>query len=446
MKDESERLLLDLQGLEPWNFKRNLRRLGLVIIVWLIAFAYAMHRPWGDPRPGLRLEPAVQYPPSPAATSTFYDLLDEAVTTSKAHPLPDRRILNALTHIKYPLWKASDAPTLAAALEQQAPALALATQAAAQPLEECGLSLFLDDSAHKTHWHAQHLTELLRFSYLLGMWQLAEDQPEGARAQATLLLALGQRLSRGGAVTQQTQAAAAYEWAFQLVRVLIAKATTAEALAALDALLAARAESYQPFSETLRYELIQRLADFHSGGSEATFQSSGLGKYDHLSWLLGCSTAQRERNLTTAFAEMIDAFEQTPPPPHPEPIITKRGGSHWNHFSIYKSDPIGRWQLYETHSLLINCAQLPQQWETHRRLLQAVQAVRAYELIHDEIPPTLADAMPVVPLDLQYHYKGRHDWNLWANGGPHAYDQELSESEQELTAIWKSLSTTKRKP
>lgn len=365
----------------PWRWKLwTLRFLGF-LLVFLILFIWAMRRSWGEPLPGVRLEPLVKESPKDFKEGSFAAVMDGIQKEYKDHIFP-RRYLEWDRLSSQKVWKDEDFPELTKACEAMAPAFKKFTEAVNLPESEVKMLWRIGDAFTSVH----HLF------LLQGRRDLVkQDMP----AVIITLQTIGKLSSH------IVNNAAGYArrpflyFALPLAKRLAEKLTQEDQMALLEETLN-RLESLKSNpAETARYMLMADEEQVRADTDKVSFERSAW------KWAVGSDPKSVESNLKPFYSDLIQHLEGNPESLEFEPILTKYLGRPDSLKRTYNfgPDPVTRW-LALTAVRLIQYFHL-QDLRTlaTSRCLRAAIAIRRFELKNHRLPGTLAEALPEPILD-----------------------------------------------
>ena len=398
----------------PWRWKLwTLRFLGF-LLVFLILFIWAMRRSWGEPLPGVRLEPLVKESPKDFKPGSFAAVMDGIQKEYKDHVSPQRLYPEWQLFDGRKAWKDEDFPELTKACEALAPAFKRLAEASDLPESESKI-LWRGSSVFGKARH-DSIYPLIKLFLLQGTLHLKS----GDLASVFLTLQTMDKLPRHVANDGATFGRRTFlDLSLPLAKRLSEKISQEEQFIQLEA----RLQSFESYrldaAETARYLLMSFEEEARAGEYDSPF-----GRFAAWKWAIGSDPKSVESNIKPYFSEVIQQLEKNPEVVDFEPILTKYLGRPGSLKRDYRfgPDPVSCWFALISASIIQRHQLDDQRTLASSRCLRASIAVRRFELKNQRLPSSLAEALPEPILDpftdkpLLFMVKPDQPWIVYSVG------------------------------
>jgi hypothetical protein len=374
----------------PWRWKIWTLRFLAFLLVFVILFIWAMRRSWGEPLPGVRLEPLVKASPKAFRPGSFGAMMNEILKDVQNYKFgPDKQV--EINKFSQQLWKDEDFPELTKACEALAPSLKLLTEASNLPESESKMLFSFKFGFGRGQADS--------FFLLLNVF-VSQGRRDLGKGDLSAVLASVQTLARVQSHIVADKYYTGYLYflsqALPLAKGVAEKVTLDEQFVVLDNILQ-RFESKKPdIAEAARYDLSYLQELVHAGSYDAP-----LGRYTLWKWAIGSDSKSVGNNLNVFFSEVIQHLEQNPENLEFEPILTKYLGPPNSMRRRYQFGPDPSSRLWAEHSI----SQLQEYRVENLRILatsrclRASLAVRRFQLKNNRLPAALSEALPEPILD-----------------------------------------------
>lgn len=376
---------------KPWRWKLwTLRFLGF-LLVFLILFIWAMRRSWGEPLPGVRLEPLVKESPKDFKPGSFAAVMDDVQKEYRKHVSPQRLYPEWQLLDGRKAWKDEDFPELTKACEAMVPAFKRLAEASDLPESESKIlwrsASVISDGGIEPLYHVH------RLFLLQGRRDLEKGDLSAVFSTIQTIEKLSSHIVNNGSSYGRRPF---LNLALPLAKRLAEKLTQEEQFVLLEETLK-RLESHKmDAAETTRYMLIDFQEKARANDYDAPF-----GRFFAWKWAIGSDPKSVESNLKTFFSEAIQHLEKYPESVDFEPLLTKYIGRPDSLKRTYKFGP----DPVSCHFAMLSVYLIERQrLEDLRTLasshcLRADVAIRRFKFKNHRLPTTLAEALPEPILD-----------------------------------------------
>ena len=414
MKFDENEVALPLEPKKGQWKRVMLVMLGLVV-TWILLTIWAMHRPWGQIHPGVRMEPLRVYTEKDVTPGCFWDLQSQALDAYGTKEEPDE-VTAAVDEIQergWKFWNAMDHPELATYLAENQSSLDLIYLSWKK---QEGFSLLNDHPSN-----VRPLTTLLRLALAESLLSPRGEIPPMLQERLTGAFLAGQSMANGTDLWHGGSVDVRGPWVLQCMRNAALQGVSAEVLDAWSRLLANSRPSEDEFSKRIKLfsQAFETALSNNRNPKGLSLRSvdSSLFKFRNL---IGSENSHRIHHMRVVLSEMIHEIDRNPSNPDFQ-IPIKRYLTVNPKWMVYlKADPISRLQIPATAVVLLYGYYL--QFISELHATQAVLALHSYHLKNEKWPAVLSDAIPEVPLDpfdgkpLRYRLEKDGTWVVYSIG------------------------------
>ena len=414
MKFDENEVVLPIEPKKGQWKRVMLVMLGLVV-TWILLTIWAMHRPWGQIHPGVRMEPLRVYTEKDVTPGCFWDLQSQALDAYGTKEEPEE-VTAALYEIQargWKFWQATDYPELATYRAENQSSLDLIFLSWKK---QEGFSLLNDHPSN-----VRPLTTLLRLALAQSLLSPAGEIPPMLQERLAGAFLAGQSMANGTDLWHGGWTDGFRPWVLHCMRSAALQGVSAEVLDAWSRLLANSRPSEDAFSERIRLfsQAFEIALSNNRNPKELPLRyvDSSLFNFQNL---IGSENAHRIHHMKVVLSELLHEIDRNPSNPDFQ-IPIKRYLTVNPKWMVYlKADPISRLQIPATPVVLLYGYYL--QFTGHLHATQAVLALHSHHLRNGTWPAVLSDAMPEVPLDpfdgkpLRYRLEKNGTWVVYSIG------------------------------